>query len=301
VRSGEVGPSVQGLIGDLRKVMAPNSSQRLKERKYNALPDYGAVASQLMVSHCLMLRQTQAGPTLRIGRFPHGPTCTFSILEYTLMKEVLASQARPNVPIHAYEVAPLVVLNGFSKADPEAAALARAARAEETGIDLPETQPVEQDHLRLMATHLQNMFPALHIQKLKITDARRVVLITYNPDQETLSFRHYAITLKDTVGVSKGVRQLLGTGGGVGSARRGRAVEAVVPTGGDVTDFILQRAGGTESDVEEGPDGNATAASLAGTACGRRAIRLSEIGPRMTLQLHKIEDELCAGEVLYHR
>ncbi|RKO95231.1 hypothetical protein CAUPRSCDRAFT_13052, partial [Caulochytrium protostelioides] len=204
----------------------------------------------------------------------------------------------------------------------------------------------------------------LHIQKLKITDARRVVLITYNPDQETLSFRHYAITLKDTVGVSKGVRQLLGTGGGVGSARRGRAVEAVVPTGGDVTDFILQRAGGTESDVEEGPDGNvdvplpkpstfaeryqakmrrmniqsgrpmksakpaakaavgsddedaaeegsdaesaaaasqATAASLAGTACGRRAIRLSEIGPRMTLQLHKIEDELCAGEVLYHR
>lgn len=30
------------------------------------------------------------------------------------------------------------------------------------------------------------------------------------------------------------------------------------------------------------------------------AIRLTEIGPRMTLELVKIEDGLCDGEVLYH-
>jgi ribosome biogenesis protein SSF1/2 len=30
------------------------------------------------------------------------------------------------------------------------------------------------------------------------------------------------------------------------------------------------------------------------------AIRLTEVGPRMTLELVKIEDGLCDGEVLYH-
>lgn len=30
------------------------------------------------------------------------------------------------------------------------------------------------------------------------------------------------------------------------------------------------------------------------------AIRLTEIGPRMTMELVKIEDGLCDGEVLYH-
>lgn len=31
------------------------------------------------------------------------------------------------------------------------------------------------------------------------------------------------------------------------------------------------------------------------------AFRLTEIGPRMTLQLVKIEEGLCTGQVLYHR
>lgn len=30
------------------------------------------------------------------------------------------------------------------------------------------------------------------------------------------------------------------------------------------------------------------------------AVRLTEIGPRMTLELVKIEEGLCDGEVLYH-
>lgn len=33
---------------------------------------------------------------------------------------------------------------------------------------------------------------------------------------------------------------------------------------------------------------------------GKSAIRLSELGPRLTLQLIKIEDGLLDGEVLYH-
>ena len=31
------------------------------------------------------------------------------------------------------------------------------------------------------------------------------------------------------------------------------------------------------------------------------SIRLTELGPRMTLELIKIEEDICAGEVLYHK
>ena len=33
----------------------------------------------------------------------------------------------------------------------------------------------------------------------------------------------------------------------------------------------------------------------------RQALRLREIGPRLTLELVKVEKGLCAGDVLYHR
>ena len=33
----------------------------------------------------------------------------------------------------------------------------------------------------------------------------------------------------------------------------------------------------------------------------QRAIRLTEIGPRLRLELVKIEDGMCDGKVLYHR
>ena len=33
---------------------------------------------------------------------------------------------------------------------------------------------------------------------------------------------------------------------------------------------------------------------------GRSAIKLAELGPRLTMKLLKIEEGVCAGEVLYH-
>merc|ERR1719427_352318 len=31
------------------------------------------------------------------------------------------------------------------------------------------------------------------------------------------------------------------------------------------------------------------------------AVRLTELGPRLTLDLYKIEDDLCTGRTLYHK
>lgn len=73
----------------------------------------------------------------------------------------------------------------------------------------------------------------------------------------------------------------------------------------DISDYILREAVVSESDVEDGDESTVT---LAQNYHGRnnrkneqRAVRLQELGPRMKLQLVKVENGLCGGEVLYHK
>lgn len=60
----------------------------------------------------------------------------------------------------------------------------------------------------------------------------------------------------------------------------------------------------SESEAEDDPQNHVTLpqklASRGNIESGKSAIRLSELGPRLTLQLIKIEDGLLDGEVLYH-
>lgn len=60
----------------------------------------------------------------------------------------------------------------------------------------------------------------------------------------------------------------------------------------------------SESEFEDDPNAHVTLSqkliSRGNVEQGKSAIRLSELGPRMTLQLIKIEDGLLDGEVLYH-
>lgn len=60
----------------------------------------------------------------------------------------------------------------------------------------------------------------------------------------------------------------------------------------------------SESEAEDDPQSHVTLAqkmvSRGNVESGKSALRLSELGPRLTLQLIKIEDGLADGEVLYH-
>lgn len=60
----------------------------------------------------------------------------------------------------------------------------------------------------------------------------------------------------------------------------------------------------SESEFEDDPNAHVTLSqkliSRGNVEQAKSAVRLSELGPRMTLQLIKIEDGLLDGEVLYH-
>lgn len=162
----------------------------------------------------------------------------------------------------------------------------------------------------------QSLFPPLSPETLSLSSARRIVLIQYNPERDTVDFRHYLITVKP-YGVSRRVRKVL----------EGTKVPSKSHSSGlldlgreqDVADFLLRRKG----EAGPGDDGYESAASSASSVAGddgdnisltedyvgrnnkrgqRRAVRLDEIGPRMELRLVKITEGIPGkeGTVMYH-
>ncbi|KAJ3360000.1 hypothetical protein GGF32_008798 [Allomyces javanicus] len=276
VKSGDVGKLVAHLVRDVRRVMHPNTAAKLRERKSNKLRDYVALAGPLHVSHLAVFSRGKPKPenpqlggalNLRIGKLPRGPTAGFRVNSYSLASDVVALQKTPKTQSGSlFASAPLLVLNNF---------------------------PTDRNEYKLLATLLQNMFPAISVADMKISSTRRVVLFNYNAETDALDFRHYAIDVKAT-GVSKGVKKIV-SGKGVPDLGAFR----------DISDYITREAVAAESDLEDGPENTV---ELPHNYTGRnnrqaeqRAIKLTELGPRMDLSLMKIQEGLCSGEVLFHR
>ena len=88
-KHGQVGSSLAQLVRDMRKVMEPNTAARLKERNRNKLKDYLTLAPALQVSHILAFTLTPIAPSLRIIRLSAGPTLSFRVERYSLVKDIL--------------------------------------------------------------------------------------------------------------------------------------------------------------------------------------------------------------------
>ncbi|OZJ02240.1 hypothetical protein BZG36_04549 [Bifiguratus adelaidae] len=264
MRSGVVGNAVTALSRDIRRTMEPNTATNLRERKTNKLKDFLQVSGQLGVTHFMIFSRTDKGTNLRIARVPRGPTLTFRVHGYSLAKDVLALQKNPRSPGIEFHTSPLLVLNNFNK---------------------------DEKYLKLMTTMFQNLFPPINVQTMQLADARRIILLNYNEDTKRIDYRHYSIGVKP-LGISKSVK---------------RVVSMNMPDLSnfeDVSEYVLREAHASESDVEEGPE---SAVTLPQDYVGRgnkrseqRGIKLIELGPRMELQLLKVQSGLCDGEVLYH-
>ena len=188
---------------------------------------------------------------------------------------------------------------------------------------------------------------------MPLSNARRVVLLSYNPTTRIIDFRHYLINVRP-IGISRSVRKIIdGTTGSRKRILREGSVYSVarsessapasfaaskakslpdLKNAQDISDYILNHehmgflssASEAESDAsageEEGPESRQI--ELSGAYIGRgnkriqdradrpeasggdekRAVRLTELGPRLELGLVKIEDGIGdgKGEVLFH-
>lgn len=266
-RGTKVIPLVSELVQDLRKLMSPYTATNLRERSFNRMKDYAQVAGVLGITHLLIISQTENNIVLRIGKHENGPTLHFHIQKYCLARHVRAAQKRPHNSTSAYLTSPLVVLNNFGK--------------------------TEDSHVKLMAVTLQHMFPSINIKTIRLNECRRVVLFNYMKESGLVEMRHYHIRAQP-MGISRSVKKVL---------------QAKLPDLGDLQDisqFIEGQGLGAASDSEAEDEtsrvvlpekfiGHGNAKSQ------QSSIKLSEAGPRLTLELFKVERGLNEGDVLYHK
>jgi ribosome biogenesis protein SSF1/2 len=271
-KMGKAPSVITELVSDMRRAMLPFTADKLKEKRKNTLKDFIAVGAPLGVTHFIFFTHTEAGTNLKIARIPRGPTLTFKVTAYSLMSQVHLVHRRPVDFSSAFSTKPLVVLNNF------------------TGTE---------DHIKLMNVTFQNMFPPIDVQTVKLAECRRVVLFNYEKDTDTVEFRQYVVRA-NPLGLTKSVKNI---------------VRAKIPNLAkldDISEYVLGRGatgagtdGGVTSDSEA--EDESTHVTLPDSFRGRgnqksekSAVRLTEVGPRLTLKLTKVEREICEGDVLYH-
>lgn len=259
---GKMPGSLRQLQMDLRKLMLPYTALKLKEKRRNNIKDFLNIAGPMGVTHFLILSKTETAPYLRVARTPQGPTLTFKIQEYSLAVDVAHSQVRPRCPKDLFKNPPLIVLSGFG-----------------TG----------EQHLKLTTIMFQNIFPAIDINTVKLSSCERIVLLNYNKETKLIDFRHYSIRLQP-VGVSRRIRKFVQNH----QVPDLRSLQ-------DVSDFVTKAGYGSESEADD-EAATVTLPSDLGRvnrASTKSAVKLQEIGPRMTLQLMKVEEGLCSGGVIF--
>jgi ribosome biogenesis protein SSF1/2 len=160
-------------------------------------------------------------------------------------------------------------------------------------------------HVKLLVSVFQGLFPPIHVQTMHLSQARRIVLLSYNEETQTIDWRHYLISIRP-VGVSRRVRRVIE---GSTAHRTAASISKKIPnlsSTNDISEYLLGEQGGFEtdassaseadSDVEEGGK-SSNHVQLPDSYIGRgnvrdsqRAIRLLELGPRMELRCVKIEE-----------
>lgn len=259
--------------------MMPYTASNFKEdanyRKLTLNKYCQHVCLPLGISHMLAFSQNKERLNFRIAKTPQGPTLTFRVHQFSLSKHVQKLQRRPVNTNTLTASPPIVVTNNFGDA----------------------TAPPQ---IKLMRITFQNLFPAINVANVKLKDCRRVVLfhlVDGDNENQRVELRHYAIKATP-VGVDRKVRRLIQT-----KIPNLNKVQ-------DIADYITGTANATTSvdaASDSEPEDGAAVVELAQNYAGRgnkgqskSALKLVELGPRLSMELIKVEQGLGEGNVMFH-
>ena len=250
------------LMQDYRQCFLPNTAKKLRLKPKNTMKDIAYAAKPVGVTHLQIFTTAPTGTSLRIVRLPYGPTIDFAVRSFETAREILSGQRRPMNELNNYHTAALPILNNFATND--------------------------KPHIKMVQTMLTNLFPELRVDKVKLSECKRVILFHLHKDAEFIDVRHYVITGRKHT-ANKVVKRLE-------KKRLPKRLNQMK----DIADFFT-KADAYFSDS----DGEAEEVVLAQRfrnvqANSKSLIKLSEIGPRMTLSVRKIMAGFLDGEVLYH-
>ena len=186
---------------------------------------------------------------MRLFRFPRGPTLTFRLVAYSLAEDIAQMNNGLRGRCSNLEFS-LPALAVFSNFSPEFG---------------PQVQ--------LTKTFLQGMFAPFSPEQAKLNQCKRICLFHYDQERDLVSFRHYSISIKVT-GITKGLKRLL--------------VNGEIPDLHDLND-ISEFLASSEDQTEEAEAEAEQTLLQEPIKNSQRKIQLIEIGPRLDLELTRIQ------------
>lgn len=271
IKRGQIGGGLTGLMQDMRCLLEPFTARNLHVTKRNSVRDFVSVASIFHVQNMLIITKTEKSAYLRFCKLPRGPTVTYKILDYTLRKDVVASQRKPCSSPDLYLRAPLVIMKSFNE---------KVEGDEEHQFDQNELQTVM----------WQGLFPSIDVRHLKLLKMKRCVLLKLNTDTGYIDFRHYAIRVRP-VGVSKSIRRLV-TRKKIPDLGKLQSID-------DMLDEDGMSSGASDGEEDQLDTDRHVDTTNQDFSTPKSAIRLVELGPRITMKLHRIHEGLLGGVRLY--
>uniref|UniRef100_A0A6B2L3C8 Brix domain-containing protein n=1 Tax=Arcella intermedia TaxID=1963864 RepID=A0A6B2L3C8_9EUKA len=228
--------------------MSPHTPPKLRKNEGVSWKDFIATAKELGVSHVIRFSETFIGKYMTIARLPDGPTATFKILSFATAKDVHKSQKTPhNLSAKELNYSPLLIMNSF---------------------------PSQKDEHLFLKNLVKGLFPALVLDKVQLNQMFRTTFFQYEED-ETIEFRHYAISTTDA-NVSNKFEKIL------------KSKPVNLNQYRDISDFVYQNE-----------DSKGSSSSMVSESA--KKVSLQEIGPRLKIQLIKVETGPFNGTVLFHR
>jgi len=138
----------------------------------------------------------------------------------------------------------------------------------------------ERDEEKIAHTVIQNMFPVFNIQDTDLKAFKRCVIFDVDKKTREIHLRHYLIQINPIAANSS-----------ISSMSSSKIPKMNQMT--DPSELILQSA--DENVIEMPTSSNLTSSNT------KHAIKLKEIGPRLKLELLKIEEDFFDGRVIYHK
>ncbi|KAL1311386.1 hypothetical protein AAFC00_001554 [Neodothiora populina] len=336
IGASEVGPSVSQLVKDVRSMMEPNTASRLKERRTNKLRDYTTMAGPLGVSHLMLFSRSENGNTnMRLAITPRGPTLHFRVDKYSLCKDVLKSMKRPKSDSAGYLTSPLLVMNNFIQATTEATEdeskstnpIPKQLESLTTTIFQSLFAPISPQQTSLNSIKrvmLVDRVPSKDDEHQFVLQLRHYAIKSSTPKHSLPKALRRLENAEKLTRASKGLPNLgkfddvadyildPTAAAGFTSASESEAdtdaeVEVLAPENRKVMNKEerqrmrdAQRERIAAQTAAENGQEPAAAPPKRAPRTEKKAIKMQELGPRMTLRLTKVEEGLCGGKIMWH-
>lgn len=261
----------------------------------------------------MAISEGKRGPVLKLAKTPVGPTLSFRVEKYALMKTIrsklVANKKKKYFdPLRSFDFSPLVVLNNFESLG-------------DTSLNESELSFAKSKAVSLTGLSFQSIFPKINLGTIKVSDCRRVVLFNFDKENDSFEMRHFLVSLSQR-GVTKSLKRLVtntktldlkkfktisdaldnhkGNGYATSDSEfedrdnevklvKRKTLDSIELLGG-IKDPLNRKIIEKVNEIEEKMPTNVEVNS----------VKLTEIGPRLSLKLVKIEEGIFDGEVKYH-